>query len=128
MISSKQLAQALYRLSKEVDDHKKITSAFNHYLEKYNLQPLLRGTLRHLTEIQSKQRKHHSLEITSGLPIDEDITREIKELLDVKSDAKVEKHTDKTLIGGFVATYKGLVYDASLKKQLHLLRNNLIKN
>lgn len=128
MISSKHLAQALYQLSKETTDTERIVRAFLEYLEKYKLQALLGGTLRHLERIQSNQEKFNYLEIVSGLPIDKEITEEIKTKLKVDIHSKTEKKIDGALIGGFIATYKGFIYDASLKKQLYLLRTKLIEN
>ncbi len=125
MISSKHISQALYRLSKEDIPTDKIISALFWYLEKYQLLGLLPSTLEQLINFNRNENNFNSLEIVSGLPIDDKMILKIKEKLKINSDIIVKKDTEKDLIGGFVATHKGYIYNASIKQQLNLLRATL---
>jgi len=128
MISSKNLAQALYKLSTESVPTEKLMLALYNYLEKHHLLALLPATLKHLERLQKNNLKFNSLKVISSLPIDDEILTEIKTLLTVNKSALIEKLDDRELIGGFVATYQGFIYDASLKNQLNLLKSKLIEN
>lgn len=125
MISSKNLAKALYKISKEETSSEKIVSALLFYLEKHQLISLLPQTIKHLIGFKKNETEFNSLEIISGLPIDEEITMEIKKILNSETNSLVKKKTDKELIGGFIATYKGFIYDASIKNQLNLIKTKL---
>ena len=44
--------------------------------------------------------------------------------LDIKKTILVE-HIDKSLVGGFIIRYNGMIYDTSIKRKLNNLRNNI---
>jgi len=125
MISSKHISQALYKLSKENIPADKIVSALFWYLEKYQLLGLLPNILDQITVADKKEEIFNSLDIISGLSIDEKIVSQIKETLKIEKETVIQKNTDSGLIGGFIATHKGYIYDASIKQQLNLLRATL---
>jgi F0F1-type ATP synthase delta subunit len=125
MISSKNLARALYKISKERVSSEKIVSALLFYLEKHRLLSLLPQTLKHLIGFKKNEKEFNSLEIISGLPIDEEITTEIKKILKTEISSVVKQKIERELIGGFIATYKGFIYDASIKNQLNLIKTKL---
>lgn len=125
MISSKQLAEAIYKLSKEGISADKITEFLFPYLRKYNMTSILPKIIQRLDNFEKKERLFNTLEIKSGLPIDSDITKEIGQILGAEENSPVEKKTDPELLGGFTATYKGFLYDASLRNQLNLLKAKL---
>lgn len=128
MISSKQLAEAIYKISNDASLKDEDTSvAVLNYIDTYNLQSLLPKVIRHLEDRKNKDLAWETLDIESGLSINDTIVDSIKMKLKA-NDAKVVKSgVNGELVGGFKATYKGVIYDASMKNQLQLLRNALTK-
>lgn len=127
MISSQQLGKALYQLlDRDSHSHEKVLDAFTEYVKEHKLETLAVRALRFALEALTRDEHFETLHIVSGLPIDEQITKDIAQLLKVKNQASTQINTDKELIGGFVATYKGFQYDASIKHQLRRLQAQLI--
>jgi len=127
MISSKNLSEALYKISKENQNADILVDNFLEYVKDNNLISLMPQTIEHLERLSSSLKEFNTLKIHSGLPISYETTNLIQEKLKIDKDVKKENHVDSELIGGFIASYKGVLYDASLKNQLRLLKNSLTK-
>jgi len=130
MISSKNLAKALYRISEETsfgsDD---ILRSFMSYVDEYNLHSLMPKTIQYLEEFHKKDEKWKTVEIEFGYKIEDlEIIKNIKETIKAKINDHVLVIENKELIGGFVAKHKGVIYDASINHQLQLLKKNLINS
>lgn len=128
MITSKNLAKALYLLStRENISSADITASFFKYIDEYKLESLLPETLKYLEDLNSKDKAFSTLQIDFGCDISGEILNKIKSTIGVDSNSTVVTKEDADLIGGFVATYKGMIYDASIRNQLQLLKQELIK-
>lgn len=128
MVSSKNLANAIYRISLESKkSDSDISNAIFSYIKKYKLESLLPKVLMYLEDKVEKNNKWNTLSVLSGIEIEDNIVKEIIEKINASEAKKIKREVDKDLIGGFVATYKGIIYDASIKNQLQLLRNSLTK-
>ncbi len=128
MISSKNLADAIYKVS--IDSKKSdeaIVESVLSYVKEYKLESILPKALTKLEDKIQKKLIWNTLFIKSGLEIDDSIVAKIKDKLKAEDVMQTTKETDKNLIGGFIATYKGIIYDASIKNKLQLLRNTLTK-
>lgn len=128
MISSKNLAEAIYKISLDESlSTDKVVEKSMDYIKENKLEALLPKTINHLEEKAKKQKIWNTFSIISGKKINEDIVNDIKKRLDANNATNTLNTVDEDLIGGFVATYKGTIYDASLKNQLQLLRTVLTK-
>lgn len=128
MISSKNLANAIYQISiDESLNQKDILNGILLYVKENRLESLLPKAIYHLEKRLEKDFVWNTLKIQSGFDLDLELVQSIAKKLNVKDGANIEKEIDKDLIGGFVATHKGVIYDISLKNQLELLRQVLIK-
>ncbi len=128
MISSKNLADSIYKLSKDSSLKKEdVLNTILDYINIHKLEPLLSQTVRYLEMKEKKELIWDTLNIESGLTIDDFIVKDIKERLNATQTGKVSIVINKELIGGFKAIYRGVIYDASIKNQLQLLRNALTK-
>ena len=80
------------------------------------------------TMIQAKSG-HISAEITSATPLDSAQVQQITIALEKLSGKKVDvvKKEDPALLGGVVAKVGDVVYDGSLRTQLHAIREELTK-
>ena len=128
MISSKNLADAIYSISlNQKQSDVVVFDAILSYVKKYKLESLLPKAVMYLEDKVAKDLKWNTLSIKSGIAISEDIVRDIIKKIKAETAKNIIKKEDKELIGGFVATYKGMIYDASISNQLQLLRNSLTK-
>lgn len=128
MISSKHLADAIYKLSLDQSlDKKDIVEKIFEYVRAYKLEAILPKTIMHLEEKSRKDRDWNMFAISSGRLIEDSLIHDIYKKLGVEEKSEVKKEVNGDLIGGFVATYKGVIYDASLKNQLRLLKQVLTK-
>lgn len=127
MISSKQLGQALYHLINENTHSIDVVSdAFVEYVKTHKLESLVPRVLEYLEIALKKDAAFNTLEISSGLPIDKKISEKIVEILKAPANAKTKIKVDSELIGGFVASFRGFEYDASIKNQLKHLHTKLL--
>lgn len=124
MISSRIIAQSVYELSQ---NSSKINIADNLivYLKQNNLLPLLSSIVENLEHIQIGVKSKQELNITSAHKLSEDALKDIKHSLSAEKVGTVTE--DIKLIGGFVAEFDGVVYDASIATQLSKLKNTLRK-
>ncbi len=128
MITSRDIVQTLLFANKKDDlDAKKLVSNTLAYLEKQNLKHLLPEVLRILEQEGLKEAEQESVVIETSHVVSESTLKQIssKLLTDAKEDPKQVVNED--LIGGFVAKHNGVIYDASLKRKIELLRKELTK-
>jgi len=128
MISSKNLANAIYEISTtSKKDEGIIVSAVLDYVKKFKLEALLPKALMYLENKNKKDTEWNTLSIGSKIQINNEIVEKIKSKLNAIDTKNIKSEIKEELIGGFTATYKGVIYDASIKNQLKLLRNALTK-
>jgi len=122
MISSQAIAQSVYELSQD-RGNKNVAGNLVTYLESNNLMPLLGSIVEHLERIQANTSAKLELNIVSAHKLTESTVKEIKKSLGAGQLGTVTE--DNSLVGGFVAEYNGVVYDASVATQLNRLKNTL---
>jgi F0F1-type ATP synthase delta subunit len=128
MISSKNLAEAIYKISsKSKKDDDIILNSILDYVKSYKLESLLPKTLIYLEDKIKKEKKWNTFLIESRYPLNLEMLEKIKVKLKIEKETDSEKIEKKEIIGGFKATYQGIIYDGSLQNQLQLLKNSLIK-
>jgi hypothetical protein len=93
-------------------------SSSTEILNKENLEKIA-------TDIGIEKEKYNSVEIKSAFPMTAHTTKEILESVCKDSSVKHFAKEDKTLIAGFVAKYKGVEWDASVKGVVDRLRKTL---
>ena len=125
MKSPKTIAKSLYMLSKK-NDTNKVSLAFLDYVKKRHMQKELPNILAHLKHLVSIDNKLNTANIVSAFTLNKDSLQKIKELVGVDKNSKVVLKEDESFFGGFVINYKGLMYDASIKRTLSTLKESLI--
>lgn len=128
MINSLHLAKAIRELSRENILASKILPAFLAYSQKYHLEPLWPAVVRQLEAWDRQEKIFNTMEISSGLPLSVDTVTDIKKSLSDEGEVVTVQKIDQSLVGGFMATYQGIIFDASIRKQLNLLKTKLINN
>ena len=127
MVSSRQIAISFYKvLGEHKDANKNLADVLIEYLEEGGLMNLLPQVVAHLENLHNQDVVHSTLEIEIS---DKESAKVLESIHKKFGDPKKVNHkVNADLIGGFVATYKGFIYDASIKNQLKLLKNKLIAN
>lgn len=127
MVSSKDLAESLIKMIEKTGDEKSSLKAFIAFLEENKLQSQLPSVIRILEKKSSDIKKWNALVIESPFEISKDTTEAIRKKSGAEASDEVSFVKRPDLIGGFRATYKGHVLDASLKHNLQTLKKQLIK-
>ncbi len=96
------------------------------YLRDEGLMNLLPQIVAHLERLHNMDVSFETLDIEIADEHDKSILEKIHKKFG--EPKKMAKKINADLIGGFVATYKGFIYDASIKNQLKLLKDELIAN
>jgi F0F1-type ATP synthase delta subunit len=128
MISSKNLAEAIYSISQENRHNNSIIiEEVLSYIKKYKLESLIPKVICYLEDKVNKNSKWNTLNIETNLKIEDDLLNKISRKLNAENAKFISTNINGKLIGGFVATYKGIIYDASIYNQLQLLKKSLTK-
>ena len=125
MKSPRIIAKSLYLLSKK-NDTNKVSLAFLDYVKKRHMQKELPNILAHLKHLVSIDSKLNTANIVSAFTLNKDSLQKIKELVGVDKNSKIVLKEDESFLGGFIINYKGLMYDASIKRKLSKLKESLI--
>ncbi len=120
-----QITSALMSLS-EKHGNEKAVGALTAFLKKSHLLPLMPAVLGLLKKKAEEEGKRDTLVITSATDLQENIVDRISDLAhkDLGTiPGSVHLTVDKSLVGGFVAVYKGKVFDGSVETMLTSLLN-----
>lgn len=79
--------------------------------------------------LYEKKINRISATVTSAVNLDESILNEIKEKLVAvwKADVLLSNKVDSDILGGFIIEVEGKAIDGSLRKQLELMKDQLVK-
>ena len=128
MITSKDIAQTILFAEKQGQtDTKKLVQNTLAYLKKQGSEHLIPEVLRILEQESAKEAERESVVIETSHEMSASTLKQIKDNLLAGATEKPEQVINEDLIGGFVAKHDGVIYDASLKKKLELLRKELVK-
>jgi len=128
---SRQLATALKQLTEEnPKQEKKILNNFLDFCRQKNILYLLTGVIKQLKFYKKTEDEKKNLNINSFKKLNQDIVGDIKKHVGFDSAQKSEivLNQDESLKGGFIAKYKGKIYDASVVRQLNTIKNKLEQN
>lgn len=128
MISSKNLAEAIYEISTtSKSDPDILSSAILDHIKIYRLESLLPKAIMYIEDKIKKQHIWKTFYIESRFDLSNETLNKIKIKLNADQPKYVITEKNDEIIGGFVATYQGIIYDASIKNQLQLLKKILTK-
>jgi F0F1-type ATP synthase delta subunit len=124
-VSSKQLAHYLVKSLERGGSASKLAKNFESYLLANHLQGLLPNIIANLVREQEALKQKRTLLIETSHEIKEKTVGQIEAFIGKLSEDLTETKVDESLIGGFRATYKGRMYDGSVKHYLETLRETL---
>lgn len=125
-MNSKSIAFALFSLLDQEISFEKIAEGFTQYVKKNNLQGLLPNVFWYLEYFLKQKAKKESVEIILAHDVSPEIITDITSFIGTPEGVPIFTRHDSEIIGGFIARYDGVQYDASIKKQLAQLRQAII--
>jgi F0F1-type ATP synthase delta subunit len=126
-ISSKKIANALISSIRGGSNIEDLSKSFKNFMEINHLSPLLPSVLKNLERELSEIQNKKTAIIKTSHSVKEASIKSIEEFIKKENNDPVRLEVDESLIGGFQATYKGTIYDGSVKNYLKDLRVNLMK-
>lgn len=127
VISSKKLAKALFASLLSGTAPEKLAKSFEKYLQTNHLEGLAPKVLEYLESELKDHENKNALLIKTSHEIAPGTVKTIEKYIGKDESDKTNIETEKSLIGGFKAFYKGRVYDGSVKNYLQELRETLAK-
>lgn len=115
----------LIELAKRTDDESQAVSIFSDYLTSNNLTAYIPNIMRHLRHHQNQVADFNTLKVSSRYKLNEEFLSSLKKSLAIPADTPTSMTTNEKAVGGFVATYQGKQYDATLQTQVHNLHKAL---
>lgn len=124
MMNSKALAKELITLCTSPQSEKTIPAFFD-LLKKKNLLSLLPQIKGHVVRLSKEREGYDTLVIRSRYPLSSKELSEIKKIVGAPEDALVEASLDEAMIASFEVSYRGTLYDSSLKGAVAQLEKTL---
>jgi F0F1-type ATP synthase delta subunit len=128
MIGSKEIAYTMIASERDARvSSKTLARNLVHYLQKNKRIDLLPEIIRIMSESSVKDEVYRTVSITTPYVTEKEDVQKIISFISPEATNITEVHVDKNLIGGFIAEHRGVIYDASIQKQIQLLKNKLIQ-
>ena len=129
--SPKQYAQALFDAISHTQskDHDRVLDNFVQILAANNDLRMFDLISEEFENVRLKSEGKIKATVSSARKMDEATNKQVVELLNktVKSNVEITNKIDEKLVGGFVVRMEDTVIDASIKRQINELKNNLEK-
>jgi F-type H+-transporting ATPase subunit delta len=121
-----QFAKALYQITKDLPENNlpEVIKQFFLVLQKNNKLKKIEYILEEFIKYSKKQSGIKTVEIESAQEIDESMIHKIKKIFG--ADSEISQVVNRDILGGIKIKVDDTVYDASIKTQLHKLKQSLI--
>lgn len=123
--NSRGLARALYDACQKASPEKQreIIKKFILFLAKKNYLQQMSLIIKELTAYDKEKTGIKKIEVTVAQDLK---IQEIEKMLGTEaSKMEIEKKIDPSLLGGIIVRWQDKIFDASIKKQLILLKNSI---
>lgn len=123
------IARHLYGICHKDDkvDAEKVASRLVNELTNVGHLQMLPKIITYLENFKVEDLSFTTLEVQSPYPLSTTSIKAVKTAVDAPKDVVVKIKINESLVGGFVATYKGKIVDASIKNYLSKLRTKLLE-
>lgn len=119
-----QWARALHLLSRDVPATRLADAFFDHVTER-GLSHELSAVIRRLERIADDERRGRTLLIKAAHPLSSESVERVIRFVQADADTPVAFAEDPSVIAGFVAEHRGMIYDASAARQIERLQASL---
>ena len=126
MIKARVIAQTVYELvANDGREPELVVDRLVRFVERNNLTQQLPSIFAYLEQVAGRTSADEAVVVHTATPMPPETMHAITRYINAPPDATVTEHIDPTLIGGFIARYRGIVHDASIATQLRRLREEL---
>ena len=124
--SARNLAKSLLKLTQgDSGNQQKIVASFLDFCKEKKLAHLLPNVLRYLKIEIKNEEDVKTLKIFTATELSDDIIKSIQKACHAHPDSPTNIIEDKSIVAGFTAYYQNKIIDASLKNNLHILKNKI---
>lgn len=125
MISSRELAKSFIQLAESEKNADEVSEVCLAFLRDNHLEHLLSHIVKHMEHMTKADEHKNTLRLVSAFAKQgEEIAKEVIKKLAIEPKDTIVTH-DESLVGGFIAEYQGVRYDASIRNKLTLLQETL---
>lgn len=130
MISHRTIALLIEDLGKDVNTHPDSASKIVNFLDKYKLQSLLAKSLKVLDLKRSQKENFETLiiRVRSKTDLDDTSINKVRKILSVPDVARLHMIVDPNIGAGFLAFYKGKMFDGRIETLAQKLSEKLKEN
>lgn len=125
MTSPRELAHVFLSYVDDKGEEKALFD-FITFIQARNLHHMMPSVVACLERLASQEKEEQIFELKSAYQLPPDLISKIKEYTHATNSLSDRISVDPSLIGGFIARFKGTLVDASIKQQLTKLRQHLI--
>ena len=127
MNSPRAIARTLFREIKKTEKPEQFLGAFLALMKEKKKDYMLPSILYFFNALTVKDSDLHSLRLTFGNDPTKKTISSVQKYIDVSKDVPVTIKTDNQIIGGFIAEYKGTIYDGSVFGYIKKLKKKLLE-
>jgi F-type H+-transporting ATPase subunit delta len=105
-----------------------VTIQFIHLVLKKRREAMLRSIFTEFNRQYNRYKKITEATVFTAIPISEKLKKEIREMLERKTDSKIEleEKIDESIIGGYIIRYEDKLIDSSIATQIRQLQKILV--
>jgi F-type H+-transporting ATPase subunit delta len=107
-----------------------MTQSFIRIVTRKGREMILNRVFQQFIEMVKVHKNIITATVTTAVPIDEKLKKEISQMLHERTNSTVDLKTkvNSDILGGFVLKYEDKLVDASVVSQLKVLKNHLLNN
>lgn len=124
-MNSRDIAKSLLKEKDSIQDWDVFLGEFVETLQSKNLGYKLPFILKHLEHESEKLGHENTLYVQYGVSPNDETRKKLQEIVEADEKVEVVEEIDEELIGGFIAEYKGKIYDGSIRSYLRNLKATL---
>ncbi len=130
MISHRTIALLIEDLGKDVNTHQDSASKIVNFLDKYKLRNLLARSIKVLDLKRSQKENFETLiiRVRSKTDLNDTSVNKVRKILSVPDAAQLHMMVDSNIGAGFLAFYKGKMFDGRVESLAQKLSEKLKEN
>lgn len=118
MVGARQLAQSYITLMKETDSPKETANSFVFFCREKGLENLLQPTVQLVERMMAQENESQTLKLEVAQKFSDETIELLKQTINCEPDTKVVVQENPNIIGGFLARYNNIEFDASIASKL----------
>ncbi|MDH5442175.1 MAG: F0F1 ATP synthase subunit delta [Candidatus Nomurabacteria bacterium] len=125
---SETIAKSLIAMLSQGKNPVDVAKHLESFIKKHSLAGQIPSIVNYLDVFDGRAKSLDTLKIVGGNKLSNKNLERIKNITGAEIGTQTEINTDRKLMGGFIATYNNVRYDASVKGQIEKLQEALLTN